>query len=1065
MTSEISFLAVLLRLMSFLVPSLGHLQSENSGVARRFSIMATVILECHGSHPIISVEAMAFFEILAAHQEFLPSPSKHIEYSDNPVFSCIPFIMKSLTPDRLGIFGRGTWQGRYFTASGSVRSAVYLVKVLSLSQISVAEWTDMKVVSLLLASLETTCGARYFTGSNLIRPLAAPRESELQFAGGVAVEGEIFDVLRSLLFLERSFHKNATEKLLRWTLLARSILANTPTILNADDDTPEYSRAGVIKAASAQASSDMMLVYAAANPVRWQVKSIAAQLATGALDELTRISCEANPNGNANPDFDYKAASRICTQLCREAAETGGRLPPSHLVFHLEDVLSAAGMTAIATLDQAELQTLQGSSIRFLGNLVACFAQFQDPEEPGVSILEQYSPQIFSSVKHALGAPDESDTEASLRLFYAGCEALQSVAEHKLTTDSIVVKRLIRPTLPLDKETPFFQYGAGYPTAMLNPEEDKVYLNTRVIMLAKIAKVWTAGKLLLDNGDNRPEYLRDVTKELVGNVGNETDIAVHSAAIAIDGARLLLGSQFCLAGQPLSEEDGRSSIPCDCGFLYQSIDDIDDAVKAALVTVWSSCASNALRSLIAGATQDESDQERRDGCVVWIKNIVPLLLAGVNDAMSVQSPVDQESTVVWTKGIDRNALQADCLRGIIVVVKYIPESIFDSAWSDDIENVISMILKKVFIPFLESLGSGDAEGLKSKISPDGKVITHSCSLLRELAMSKSDAVRKDSALLVTLLTPMDMLQNGKFHFGDVLAETIIATCLTAVGSLIALPMASESLVKAMLQLVLTTIFEAKNQPPEKVKDAAKILLKECLRHSTVDLAEQQRIACDLATAGNWDSWAVLSSVNDGLAIVPSLEIIRKGLHDYETAPSQLAILSILSGVVQSVSIPSSLVGRIFHGVGGDVLATLYQYGTLKVPAAARANRQTACANSIKLVLAAYQQISSDEAGDEQVAAFLSILFETLLAILRFNGLPNHPSPQSDGDEALGRMSAQSILHIARTTPVPFKASMASLSDHDRGLLEFAVRAEMTGYVVQGQEAPAKKKLNVGSFKK
>jgi hypothetical protein len=96
---------------------------------------------------------------------------------------------------------------------------------------------------------------------------------------------------------------------------------------------------------------------------------------------------------------------------------------------------------------------------------------------------------------------------------------------------------------------------------------------------------------------------------------------------------------------------------------------------------------------------------------------------------------------------------------------------------------------------------------------------------------------------------------------------------------------------------------------------------------------------------------------------------------------------------------------------------------------------------------------------------LSILFETLLAILRFNGLPNHPSPQSDGDEALGRMSAQSILHIARTTLVPFKASMASLSDHDRGLLEFAVRAEMTGYVVQGQAAPVKKKLNMGSFKK
>jgi hypothetical protein len=31
------------------------------------------------------------------------------------------------------------------------------------------------------------------------------------------------------------------------------------------------------------------------------------------------------------------------------------------------------------------------------------------------------------------------------------------------------------------------------------------------------------------------------------------------------------------------------------------------------------------------------------------------------------------------RGIDRNALQTDCLRGVIVVVD-IPESIFDSAW-------------------------------------------------------------------------------------------------------------------------------------------------------------------------------------------------------------------------------------------------------------------------------------------------------------------------------------------------------------------------------------------------
>jgi hypothetical protein len=66
---------------------------------------------------------------------------------------------------------------------------------------------------------------------------------------------------------------------------------------------------------------------------------------------------------------------------------------------------------------------------------------------------------------------------------------------------------------------------------------------------------------------------------------------------------------------------------------------------------------------------------------------------------------------------------------------------------------------------------------------------------------------------------------------------------------------------------------------------------------------------------------------------------------------------------------------------------------------------------------------------------------------------------------LGKISAQAIMHVARTTPAAFKSSMGGLSDHARAILEFAVRSDMSGYVNTNTNAPAKKKLDLKSFKK
>ena len=116
-------------------------------------------------------------------------------------------------------------------------------------------------------------------------------------------------------------------------------------------------------------------------------------------------------------------------------------------------------------------------------------------------------------------------------------------------------------------------------------------------------------------------------------------------------------------------------------------------------------------------------------------------------------------------------------------------------------------------------------------------------------------------------------------------------------------------------------------------------------------------------------------------------------------------------------------------------------------------------------MASYKQFSSDF-SESDVIEFLVVLFESFIAVLRFNGLPNHPPPQGiTSDPSIGRMCAQGITHVAKSTPVPFKVCMSGMSEHDRAILEFAVRGELSGYVVTAASAPVKKKLSLKGFKK
>ena len=1084
--SEAAFLSVLLRLMTYVVPLLHHIVSENPEVARRFSLMATLILEDYSNHPTVSVEAMGLFEVLTAHRHLLPPPSRHVNYDENPILSCIPFIAGS--PLRPDIYTQSDMGHAFFPASRTSRATTRIAKVLTLSGIQVARLSSMKTVSLLLASLEVASASHHFTGASLLRSLAVSREHEQFFTESIVLEKEIFGVLSSMLSLEEAFPECDS---LRWLLFARSVLSGSPGSIETDGETTDvvYSRENIVKRASSRAAEDSSAIFDCSNVPRWQVKVVASHLAAGALGLIEVKASKENDSPELNTDFDLRAATKFVAKACREAESASGPIPSSRVVFHLEDLVSTACMSSSATLDHAELRALQGFSVLFLARIIKSFAKIPDPEQPEVNILDQYSTQIFSAVKHALSAPEESDySEYSVRLFGAGCIALESIIEASLTTDPVVLKRLIRPVIPGSQELPLLSpVGENSPLSDSdNKKGDSTDVDCRVALLAKIFRLSTVARIFsrrhMDGKMDAP--LKKVIKELIPR---ESDIAVNGAALAIDASSFLYGAKLSLVGMQLDEDDDRRMSSPTSGMLFGNVSDVPDETKGCMARAWASCASYAMRPLLAELSSEEIDEERRERFLSWVKVLSLLLFSGIHDADEALSEEakDKEGTF-WAVDLDATEVKVDCLNGVRILMKMCPPNVLDSNLSDKIEYALDSVIMPVLI---QALGSRE-----DSVHPgaNDRAVMEACEFLLDLAASDGVGLSSNSSLWVCLLVPLNMLQNGEVDVsrdaGSGTVLKVIAACMSATATLIKKEQAPDTIVHAMVQLVLKSILGRQSDggtkssqqaiPPIIIQHSEE-LLSSCLSHSAVGAQEKEKIACALAEDGNWEAWSAVAMSKDGESIHRSLVVVSDNLRgtagpetstDSELSTSQcrLDTLSCIRSLLQNVTTTSPLVSRVLSVVGADVLGILREYGAneggMNFPDA-QLHRKSACADAMKALLVGYQNVLSseidsehkDDAG-ENVAAFLQVLFETLIVVLRYNGLPNHPTPNADGDSSLGRMSAQAIYNIARTSPLPFKTCVSRLNEVDKQLLEYSVRAEMSGYAAQNTAA-APKKLN------
>lgn len=1050
MASEVAFLSVLVRLMAFVIPFLSELKLENSDVPFRFSLMTTLILESHASHPVVFVECMAFFEVLAEHRALLPPPFTHVLFSENPIFSCIPFIENlELRP---GLFSTGSMCPTALVSCRSLRAAVFAARKLTLCRVHFSRLSEMKGVACLVGGLEFACASRYHLGASLLRSLATTKEQELLFAECLPLEREIMDALPTILHFESIFRPSDGDIFLRWLLFARAILAGSSTGDRGEsEEAATYSRADVMKGAISRAGDDAEVVFAMSNPTRWQVKSLAAELAAGALDGLVQHVQEKGISLSKDPSFDFVEANRLIATQCREAEKKRTKLPASLLAFHLEDLLSTACMSSAATLDQAELRTLQGGSVLVLTRLIAAFARLPDPQEPEAFILDQFTTQIFSAVKHALSAPDGTDAQAVARLFVAGCDSLFVVAETGLSSDPMVLKRLIRPIVPTFESTPCFG-PRDAPAASVRTESS---------LLVHISKLTMAARLFSGSFEEKVgAALTKISGELFPD---SLAIAIQCAAAALDAARLLLGHGYSLAGSVLLDDDDRVIDQPEGGYLFRCAEDLSDSVKELVACSWSSNARFALKLLLSSAVTTDLPADKIEACKSWIQLLVPLLFSGILDCDVALRMNDEGVAMGWASTVSPAVIKLDCLQGLQCLVRECPAPLFEADWIQQIEGLLDRLLNSVLLPAVGATGEEATPGSPQQLND--KQVTEACQLLRHLVSTDSVGISRRPSMLIALLAPVNLLQKGDVDLSLPHASFVITTCLSCLSLLVSSGGADDAITKAMVDLVLTNVLKSGSTVPDDVKKAADDLLTTCLSQSAIQQSQKSRIACDLARDANWEAWSAVALAQDGAAIGKSLEYVGEALRDANDPERQASALAALRGVAQSASAPGPIVGLLFHAVGADILAILHGYGTLQVPSKAQSHRMVAFAESMKLILIGYQQIATGK-SDEDVAALLTVVFDAFLAVLRFNGLPNHPSPNAAGDPSLGRMSTQAIVNIARTTPAAFKSCVSQLSDHDRALLEYSVRAEMSGYVVAGQSAEApKRKIDVSNFRK
>lgn len=97
-TSSAAFLAVLLRLMTTLLPWLTELEHLDCWIASRFSCYVSTALEFSSNHPAVLFEGCVFFERLSAYEDLVRLDHCCVVTTNCSAITAMPFLVSLLQP-------------------------------------------------------------------------------------------------------------------------------------------------------------------------------------------------------------------------------------------------------------------------------------------------------------------------------------------------------------------------------------------------------------------------------------------------------------------------------------------------------------------------------------------------------------------------------------------------------------------------------------------------------------------------------------------------------------------------------------------------------------------------------------------------------------------------------------------------------------------------------------------------------------------------------------------------------------------------------------------------------
>ena len=725
----------------------------------------------------------------------------------------------------------------------------------------------------------------------------------------------------------------------------------------------------------------------------------------------------------------WQVRAAAATFLCEEL-KLKSEIPPELI----SELLLAACGAVVATSETQELRSVQEGGAKLLTLLINSFGRTPDLSEPDSLLMAQYSSQLLASVKHSVTLSGTDEEEGAYLLFVVGCTTLEALIKGNLLSEAASFKRLVRPVIPTAQEVPFANVNFEQSASPFR----KQHIVHHVARLATYSRISSlAGNGIV--GAECASFLAESTRAY------KAGLAVHCAAVALDGWHLLNGTK-------------------EAGFFYGNSRDLDVYTKNVIIQAGPPCLCHAMVCFSQIVADNLVDEEQRNDCSKWLEVLLPLALVSFYDlvkAVGIDQGWTSEVKFVGLHPLEATSFYVHGLRSLIDSNASITEEIAKNA----VIEITSMVSTAILLPAMV-IGNENAGGSKehtSVRSHSDQLVREACTFLETVAASTSMTAEVNAKVLVALLTPLDALQRNVALLENDHVIPIAVTYMKAMTFMIEKGTASSSLVNAMLQFSIDLLSKGNEQALQVVAEG---MLATCLSNDAITKSRQENIALAMVRQGKWKAWAIIG-IRCPSALSKSLHVARAALADFQNPGTHMGALEATRNIVQGVDATMSpVVGLVLKETGPSCLGLFKAYATVAIPIKDfETNRMVVCADVMKIIMIAFQSLSGRE--NEELIAYLNVIFDLLVDVIHYNGLPNQASPQPGANPLLGRMAAHSIVHVARTTPVAFKETVAGFtsSPNGRAILEFAVRAEMSGYAAVAGVAPPKKKLNLKSFQK